>query len=90
MAIRNWDIVRDEFISAIANHVQGGCAEYPMEDYWLVDNGVMTQEEFDEYEERLCFYFDMDWFQCSACGWTLPIGDMADNDNWECTDCESD
>ena len=89
MAIRNWDIVKEEFTKAVANHVDGGVSEYPMDDYWLVDNGVMTQEEYDTYEDKLCYVFDMNWFQCNSCGWTMPMEDMAGNDNWECGDCET-
>ena len=85
--IRNWDIVREEFSKFLENHIQGGTTEYPMDEYYLEDQGVMTTEEYNKYEFELCAYFDDRYFECKECGWTLPISDMADNDNWECMDC---
>lgn len=90
MAIRNYEIVAEDFHNFLEGHIQGGTIEYPMDADWIEEQGVMSAEEYDFYERELCILFDNHYFQCNSCGWTLPIEDMADNDNWECTDCEVD
>ena len=86
--IRNLDLILEDFELALERHIDGGTTEYPMEAEWVEEQGIMSAEEYNFHEEALCLFFDNRWFQCAQCGWTLPIESMADNDNWECEDCD--
>ena len=69
-------------------HIGGGISEdfMSMVDRFIEDGNIL-QEEFQLNEATICFIFDADFFTCSACAWTLPIYDMADDNDWQCEDC---
>lgn len=80
--------VMDKIYSAFEEHIQGGVAEYPMTEEWLVEEAqVCTSGFFLENEMKICLLFDEHFFQCTECGWTMPIEDLAEDYEWTCGDC---
>lgn len=75
-------------ITAIFERVDGGsCTDFMQMIDEAIDDGEITQELFDDNEMEIAGIFDNGWFTCNQCGWTMPIGDMADNDDWQCQQC---
>jgi len=75
---------------AIFGRVEGGSTE----DMWTmldnaIDDGIITQEEFDENEKSIAHFFDDHWFNCASCGWTMPVEEMGEDLNGElaCHEC---
>ena len=48
--IRIFDLVKPDFINFLEVHIQGGCTEYPMDNYFLEEAGIMSAEEYNEYD----------------------------------------
>lgn len=71
-----------------SDEIQGGCTNdmVGMIDIWIED-GEITEDEARDNEMAIANLFDTHWFTCNNCGWTMPINEMADNDDWVCTDC---
>ena len=55
-------------------------------------NIVLDKHEAQELEDHMPFldYLDNQIFCCERCNWWSELGEMADNDNWECRDCSTD
>ena len=69
-------------------HIDGGVSEgFTSMVGRFIENGDISEEEFQLNEATICFIFDADFFTCSVCDWTFPISDMADGDDWQCEDC---
>lgn len=71
-----------------AAEIQGGTADY-MESILdkFIEEGDLDEELVRANEAEIARLFDDNWFTCNSCNWTLPIAEMANNDNWECNDC---
>ena len=83
--------LRNKIWNLFSKHIQGGCTDDMMGMLdTFIENGDLTQEEVQLNEMAIANLFDADWFTCDTCGWTMPMSEMADNDNWQCTDCEED
>ena len=53
-------------------------------------NQVLADCEAEELEDHSPFlnYLDNEIFCCNSCGWWSPISEIAENDNWQCRDCD--
>jgi len=90
--LRDPEIFRTYIHSLFSDEIQGGASQdmYGMLDKWI-DDGEVTEEEAIHHEMLICNVFDADWFTCTRCSWTLPMSDMADDeemDEWYCHDCK--
>lgn len=54
-----------------------------------IDDGFITEQEFRENELEICDMIDNHIFECSGCGWTLPVSETGEDQNGElrCGDC---
>lgn len=72
-----------------AQAIQGGCSENMTNILdAAIDEGDLSEDFCRKYEMEICNIFDDGWFTCNQCSWTMPISEMADNDDWICTDCD--
>ena len=70
------------------DEIQGGCSN----DMWgmmdrFIEDGYLTQEEWQLNEVAICSMFDDSWFTCEGCGWTMPVAEMNMDADWHCEDC---
>lgn len=53
---------------------------------------TVVESLFNKTEEDLNMsdfaFIDQQIFLCDICGWWYEQGEMANNENWECQDCE--
>lgn len=80
-----------EILERFGAIVQGGVSEdiFSIVDR-MIENDELQEDEFHNNEMTILGAIDNRWFTCTRCDWTMPISDMADNDDWECTDCADD
>ena len=78
-------MTKDEILDHLHLQIDGGCTKG-----WYEIFEELLEEGRDVREDDFTNVFDDHYFECNACGWTLPIGDMADNDEWECESCADD
>ena len=85
--------MRQKFWTLFNDEIQGGVSSdmWSMIDVWI-DEGVITQEEWNDNEMSICILFDDHWFTCARCGWTMPVSDMGEDEDGEmvCGDCNAE
>lgn len=83
------DQFRTKMYNLFYDNIQGGVCEdmLGMIDRWI-EEGEITQEDWDLNELAICNLFDENWFMCDGCGWTLPIEEECGD--WRCNDCQED
>lgn len=81
------DELRAKFMK-IFERIEGGSTEDMMT---LIDVAIDDEEiSADDYylnDSEVCAMFDTYWFTCTQCSWTMPMSEMADDDEWRCKDC---
>ena len=82
------DEKRSEIASWFHDEVQGGVCDdvFNLFDK-MIEEGVLTDEEFKLHESEICAFVDSNWFTCNGCGWTQPISEQSDVGEWHCNDC---
>ena len=77
-------------IQAIIDSVEGGvpkCIQTLLDE--AIDDGWLTQKEYQENEIAILAMIDDSIFTCNICDWTIPIEEMSEvNDDWRCRDCD--
>lgn len=71
--------------------IDGGTALFNLED--MIDEGVVTLDEYQDNEMAICHLFDNNYFYCVTCGWTLTTGDMGEDTEGgelQCIQCENE
>lgn len=81
------DEERNKFY-VIFSQVDGGSATYmeKMVDE-AIDDGIISQELFDDNELEVAGIFDSGWFVCQGCDWCLPMDDQDERGEWHCKQC---
>lgn len=70
------------------DEVQGGVCEDVMQLMdRLIEDEILTQDEFKLNETEICNLVDASWFTCNTCGWTMPISEQDERGEWDCHQC---
>lgn len=82
---------RLEISIKFASEIEGGVTKDFMQiiDEW-VEDGFISQEEYDLNEMAIAGIFDDGFFTCNGCGWTMPVCEMSSDSDWECNECAED
>lgn len=56
----------------------------------LIEDEIISAEEFDSNELEICYIFDSGWFTCNECEWTVPNDCESYKEEGTCTDCNPD
>ena len=77
-------------VTAIFERIEGGSTE-DMESLLerAIEEGDITQEEYNCNEMAIAYLFDARWFYCAGCGWTQPVDQMGEDRDGElmCDEC---
>jgi len=77
-------------VTTIFERIEGGSTEdwQSLIDQ-AIEDGNITQDEFDDNEMAIANLFDSRWFYCAGCGWTFPTDHMGEDRDGElmCEDC---
>jgi hypothetical protein len=70
------------------SQVQGATSEDIMQLYdMMIEEGVITPEEFADNELQICGIVDAEFFTCEGCAWTMPISEQDERGGWHCREC---
>ena len=71
-----------------ARTVQGATSDDLMELVdRMIDEGVITQEEYNAHEMEIHAIIDSGFFTCEGCSWTMPISEQDERGEWHCKQC---
>lgn len=83
--------LRERLDKLFYSEIQGGTSDdmYNIIDR-AIEDGTISDDEWQNNEMGICMFFDNSWFTCEGCGWTMPISEMSEYGDWQCSSCGGD
>lgn len=84
------DDLRSMIFLYVIDRVEGGISHGIMQMIdEAIEDGYIGEKEFAENESEILGLIDDHIFECSGCGWTLPVSETGEDENGElrCVEC---